>query len=82
MIGVVADDEVVARAVPAPAAGEVPVPRSDFKRETAGKPEAARAHVEALHAITVGRPEVFEAAMRIRMRYDVTLVVGAIVAHQ
>jgi hypothetical protein len=38
MIGVIVDDKVVTRAIPAPAGGEVPVPRSDFKREAAGKP--------------------------------------------
>ena len=80
MIGVIVDDKVVTRAIPAPTGGEVPIPRSDFKREAAGEPEAVRARIEAFHVIAVGRAKVFEAAMRIGMRDSVAFVVGTIVA--
>lgn len=80
MIGVIVDDEVVAAAIPAPAGGEVPIPRSDFKREASREPEAVRAEIEAFHVIAVGRAEVLEAAVLIWMGDDVALVIGAIVA--
>jgi len=80
MIGVIVDYEVVAGAIPAPAGGQVPIPRSDFKRKTAGKPETVRAEIEAVDVIAIGRTEMFEAAMREGVRDDVTLVIGTIVA--
>ena len=80
VVGIIVDDEVVARAVPAPAGSEVPVPRSDFKREGAGEPEAVRAEVEAVDMIAIGRTEMFEAAVWIGMRDDVTLVIRTIMA--
>ena len=80
VVGIIVDDEVVARAVPAPAGSEVPVPRSDFKREGAGEPEAVRAEVEAVDMIAIGRTEMFEAAVWIGMRNDVTLVIRTIMA--
>src|SRR5262249_36120564 len=80
MIGVIVDDEVVAGAVPAPAGGEVPIPRSNLKGEAAREPEAMRAEIEAFHVIAVGRAEAFKAAMRIRMSNDVAPVVRPIVA--
>jgi len=80
MIGIIVNDEVVARAVPAPAGREVPIPRSNLKREPTREPEAVRTEIKAFDVIAVGRAEVFEAAVRIRMRDDVALVIGAIVA--
>jgi hypothetical protein len=55
VVGVIVDDEVVARAVPAPAGGEVPVPRSDFKREAAREPEAARDRVHGVSCSEIRR---------------------------
>jgi hypothetical protein len=80
VIGIVVNDEIVTGAIPTPAGCEVPIPRSDFKRKTAGEPKAVRAEIEAVDVIAIGRAEMFEAAVRIGMRNDVTLVVGTIVA--
>ena len=63
VVGVIVNDEVVTGAVPAPARGQLPVPRSEFKRKAAGKPEAVRAQIKAIHVIAIGRAEMFEAAV-------------------
>jgi hypothetical protein len=80
VIRIVVNDEIFTGAIPAPAGCEVPIPRSDFKRKTAGEPEAVRAEIEAVDVIAIGRTEMFEAAMREGVRDDVTLVIGTIVA--
>ena len=55
MIGVIVDNKVVARAVPAPTGSKIPVPSSDFKRKASREPEAVCAEVEAVDVIAIGR---------------------------
>jgi hypothetical protein len=80
MIRVIVDYEVVTGAVPAPAGGKFPIPRSNFKGKTTGEPETVRAEIESVDMIAIGWTEMFEAAMWVGVRADVTLVIGTIVA--
>jgi hypothetical protein len=62
VVGVFIDDEIVG-AIPAPIGADGPVPRSDFKVEAAGKPETVAGGIEALDAVSVRWPKVFETAV-------------------
>src|SRR5882724_2026363 len=80
MIGVVVDNEVIAAAIPAPIGSQSPIPRGNFKRKTAGKPEPVMIAIEALDVIAIRRTKMFEVPVLIRVSDGVALVVRAVVA--
>jgi hypothetical protein len=62
VVGVFIDGKVIG-AIPAPIGADGPIPGSDFKIKTAGKPESVANGIETLDAIAVRRAKVFEAAV-------------------
>lgn len=79
VIGVLIDGEVVAT-IPAPLGGASPVPRSDFKVEAAGEPDAMVVTVNASNGVTVVGAKVFKMTVFERMILVKALIVGLVVA--
>jgi hypothetical protein len=79
VVGIFIDDEIVG-AIPAPVGADGPIPGSDFKVESAGKPEAVKSGIKAFDAVAEGRANVLEAAVFEGMIDVKALIVGTCMA--
>jgi len=78
MVGVLVYHEVIA-AVPAPIGTNRPVPRRNFKVETARHPKAMMLWIEAFNAVTVRWAKVLETSVFKRMVNVIALIVRPVV---